>query len=60
MECLKTAPTRDPDAEPKTMGLKTMDDEIELLKLTPAEKKACQSKFKVYLVYLNSYVLLST
>ncbi|KAL4227721.1 ribosomal protein S27 [Mactra antiquata] len=43
---LNDAPTRDPEAEPVSMSDKTLDDEIELLKLTPTEKGNCISKFE--------------
>ncbi|KAH3695142.1 28S ribosomal protein S27, mitochondrial-like [Dreissena polymorpha] len=43
-EYLEEAPTRDPNKPPVKMGEKTLDDEIELLRLTPDEKASCIEK----------------
>lgn len=45
-EFLSSAPTRDPEAEPVSLGLKTIDHEIELMKLTPDGKSNCIKKLE--------------
>ncbi|XP_053405902.1 uncharacterized protein LOC123566391 isoform X1 [Mercenaria mercenaria] len=52
-EFLNSAPTRDPDAEAISMGDKTIDDEIELLKLTPEAKTFCLTKLQTLTLSLS-------
>ncbi|XP_052796232.1 28S ribosomal protein S27, mitochondrial-like [Mya arenaria] len=51
---LEEAPHRDPHKAEKKMGEKTIDDEIELLRLTPDEKLDCIQKFEVMKRQLKS------